>query len=105
MSDDGGGEGARSGVAGMNRRRVAEGAVMTGRCGHGLTMRECYVCASPKYGSQTRDADWYMATIWPLLPIPGEFDAMDACDQSRWRSVVRLAIEHTLTGERARDVD
>lgn len=35
-----------------------------------------------------------------LLPVPGEFDGMDACDQSRWRSVVRIAIEHTLAGER-----
>lgn len=73
---------------------------MAGKCEHGLTTRECYVCASPKYGAMARDADWYMAVIWPLLPIPGEFDAMDACDQGRWRSVVRRAIEHTLTGER-----
>ena len=74
---------------------------MAGKCEHGLTTRECYVCASPKYGAApSRDADWYMAVIWPLLPIPGEFDSMDACDQSRWRGVVRLAIEHTLTGER-----
>ena len=48
----------------------------------------------------SRDADWYMAVVWPLLPVPGEFDGMDACDQSRWRSVVRIAIEHTLAGER-----
>jgi len=78
---------------------------MAGKCEHGLTTSECYVCASPKYGVKPRDADWYMAVVWPLLPIPGEFDAMDACDQSRWRGVVRLAIEYTLRGERGARVD
>ena len=33
--------------------------------------------------------------LWTTLPIPGEFDAMDACDQERWRGVVRLAFEHS----------
>ena len=47
-----------------------------------------------------RTADWYMDVVWPLLPVPGEFDGMDACDQFRWRSVVRLAIEYVLCGER-----
>ncbi len=47
-----------------------------------------------------RTADWYMDVVWPLLPVPGEFDGMDACDQLRWRSVVRLAIEYVLCGER-----
>lgn len=50
--------------------------------------------------TSNRTVDWYMAVVWPLLPVPGEFDAMDACDQSRWRSVVRLAIEYALAGER-----
>lgn len=59
----------------------------------GLALRELEARTS-------RDADWYMAVVWPLLPVPGEFDGMDACDQSRWRSVVRIAIEHTLAGER-----
>ena len=30
-------------------------------------------------------------TVWLRLPIPGEFDTMDACDQSRWRSVIEQA--------------
>ncbi len=47
-----------------------------------------------------RTADWYMDVVWPLLPVPGEFDGMGACDQLRWRSVVRLAIEYVLCGER-----
>ena len=47
-----------------------------------------------------RTADWYMAVVWPLLPVPGEFDDMDACDQSRWLRVVRTAIACVLAGER-----
>lgn len=31
--------------------------------------------------------------VWPLVAIPGEFDAMDACDQQRWRAAVRQAFE------------
>lgn len=50
--------------------------------------------------TSNRTVDWYMAVVWPLLPVPGEFDAMDACDRSKWRSVVRLAIEYALAGER-----
>ena len=28
---------------------------MPGKCEHGLTTRECYVCASPKYGAHKPD--------------------------------------------------
>lgn len=31
--------------------------------------------------------------LWIELPIPGEFDAMDACDQQRWRGVIEDAFE------------
>ena len=31
------------------------------------------------------------ADLWPTLPIPAEYDAMDAVDQERWRAVVELA--------------
>lgn len=31
--------------------------------------------------------------IWPTISIPGEFDAMDQCDQQRWRA----AVEHAWT--------
>ena len=31
------------------------------------------------------------ADLWPTLPIPAEYDAMDALDQERWRGVVELA--------------
>ncbi len=49
----------------------------------------------------TRDTEWYFAVIWPLLPIPGEYDGMDDCDQLRWREVVRQAIGHAIKGERS----
>ena len=29
--------------------------------------------------------------LWPTLPVPGEYDAMDACDQARWRGLCELA--------------
>ena len=29
--------------------------------------------------------------LWKTLPLPGEYDAMDACDQGRWRMVVEVA--------------
>ena len=29
--------------------------------------------------------------LWKTLPIPGEYDSMDECDQGRWRGVVHLA--------------
>lgn len=29
--------------------------------------------------------------IWPTLPIPGEYDIMDECDQQRWRWVLNIA--------------
>ena len=35
--------------------------------------------------AQTFDA------VWPSLVIPGEFDGMDQCDQSRWRGVLEQA--------------
>ena len=35
----------------------------------GLALRELEARTS-------RDADWYMAVVWPLLPVPGEFDGM-----------------------------
>ena len=31
--------------------------------------------------------------VWKTLPIPGEYDAMDACDQGRWRGVLEVAFE------------
>lgn len=30
-------------------------------------------------------------TAWPTLVIPGEFDAMDATDQGRWRGALQQA--------------
>ena len=32
-----------------------KGTTMAGKCEHGLTTRECMVCASPKYGAETGD--------------------------------------------------
>lgn len=32
-----------------------KGTTMAGKCEHGLTTRECMVCASPKYGVETGD--------------------------------------------------
>ncbi len=32
-------------------------------------------------------------TLWPTLVLPGEFDAMDALDQMRWKDVIRTAFE------------
>ena len=47
--------------------------------------------------------------VWVGLAIPGEFDAMDQCDQARWRSVLEQAFEegrsagaHILASERER---
>ena len=34
--------------------------------------------------------------LWPTLVIPGEFDAMDECDQQRWRGVLQQAYEAKL---------
>lgn len=35
---------------------------------------------------------------WPTLCLPGEYDAMDACDQERWKGVTwqawSAALEH-----------
>ena len=31
--------------------------------------------------------------LWPVLGIPGEFDAMDQCDQMRWRGVLQQAFD------------
>lgn len=31
--------------------------------------------------------------LWVTLPLPAEFDAMDACDQARWRCVLEMAFE------------
>lgn len=31
--------------------------------------------------------------LWPILVIPGEFDAMDQCDQQQWRAVLQQAYE------------
>ena len=31
--------------------------------------------------------------LWPMLAIPGEYDAMDETDQGRWRNVIRQAFE------------
>lgn len=28
---------------------------------------------------------------WKQLALPGEYDAMDACDQARWRGVIEQA--------------
>ena len=38
--------------------------------------------------NNTREA---FELVWLTLPIPGEFDAMDACDQDLWRDVVEAA--------------
>lgn len=44
---------------------------------------------------------------WPTLPIPGEFDAMDALDQLRWRLAIELAYHlgctHALEQAQARE--
>ena len=40
--------------------------------------------------------------LWARLPIPGEFDAMDECDQNRWRSAVQSAAEIACYAERER---
>lgn len=29
--------------------------------------------------------------FWSTFPIPGEYDAMDDCDKSRWRGVIEAA--------------
>lgn len=29
--------------------------------------------------------------LWRVLPLPGEYDSMDACDQQRWRNVIEEA--------------
>ena len=31
--------------------------------------------------------------LWPALAMPGEFDAMDQCDQQRWRGVLQQAFD------------
>ena len=38
-------------------------------------------------------ADEAFGELWIRLPIPGEFDAMDLCDQNRWRAVIQMAFE------------
>ncbi len=38
--------------------------------------------------NDTREA---FELVWLTLPVPGEFDAMDVCDQDRWRDVVEAA--------------
>ena len=30
---------------------------------------------------------------WPTACLPGEYDAMDACDQGRWRGVAQAAYQ------------
>lgn len=32
-------------------------------------------------------------TWWKTAPVPGEFDDMDECDQTLWKSLVRMAYE------------
>lgn len=46
---------------------------MAGKCEHGLTTRECMVCASPKYGAETGDR-------WVTIPRArlAELEAMRA---------------------------
>jgi hypothetical protein len=39
-----------------------KGQTMAGKCEHGLTTRECMVCASPKYGAETGDKGATMTT-------------------------------------------
>ena len=48
---------------------------MAGKCEHGLTTRECMVCASPKYGAETGDR-------WVTIPRArlAELEAMGAMD-------------------------
>ena len=38
--------------------------------------------------------------LWPMLAIPGEFDAMDAADKTRWRNVIRQAFKEGAREER-----
>lgn len=40
--------------------------------------------------------------LWPTLVIPGEFDAMDDCDQRRWRGVLQQAFDAGIADERER---
>lgn len=49
--------------------------------------RTCPACVAddPDAMHQAFDA------LWPTLPIPGEFDAMDACDRARWRGAIEAA--------------
>ena len=48
-----------------------KGTTMAGKCEHGLTTRECLVCASPKYGAEVRatsvDSLPTTAQMWDLL--------------------------------------
>ena len=37
---------------------------------------------------------------WKTFPIPGEYDMMDSCDQSRWRGVAIAAFWAGMTAER-----
>ena len=44
---------------------VCEGKVMGKKCEHGLTTKECYVCASPKYGERkAMTTDKELADAW-----------------------------------------
>lgn len=38
--------------------------------------------------------------LWPMLAIPGEYDAMDAVDKARWRNVLRQAFDAARREER-----
>ena len=52
----------------------------------------------PKVGltdglGQLEENEMTFDDLWLKLPIPGEFDAMDALDQERWRGVIEDAFE------------
>ena len=37
--------------------------------------------------------------LWPTLPIPGEYDAMDGFDRRRWHEVIKQAFEAGAEGK------
>lgn len=52
-----------------------------------LSAQEASLCGNAPQSEMTFDE------LWPSLCIPGEFDAMDALDQQRWRGVLQQAFE------------
>lgn len=82
--------------------------LMDWACEHGITRGgiERFAAEQRAAGAQqlAKSAGRGFDDVWMTLPIPGEFDAMDQCDQQRWRSVMQQAYAAGALAERERCV-